>query len=35
MAGFKINLQKQLAFLCTNKEQIEKKYMETIPITVA
>jgi hypothetical protein len=35
MAGFKINLQKLLAFLCTNKKQTEKEYMETIPITVA
>jgi hypothetical protein len=35
VAGYKINLQKSLAFLCTNKEQTEKKYMETIPFTIA
>jgi retron-type reverse transcriptase len=35
VAGFKINLQKSLAFLYTNNEQTEKEYMETIPFTVA
>jgi hypothetical protein len=35
MAGYKINLQKRLTFLHTNKEKIEKDYMETIPFTVA
>jgi hypothetical protein len=35
MAGYKINLQKSLAFLYTNNEQTEKEYMETIPFTVA
>jgi hypothetical protein len=35
MSGYKINLQKSLAFLYTNKEQIEKEYMETIPFTIA
>jgi hypothetical protein len=34
VAGYKINLQKSLAFLYTNNEQIEKKYMETIPFIV-
>jgi hypothetical protein len=31
VAGYKINLQKSLAFLYTNNEQIEKEYMKTIP----
>jgi hypothetical protein len=35
VAGYKINLQKSLAFLYTNNEQIEKGYMETIPFTIA
>jgi hypothetical protein len=35
VAGYKMNLQKSLAFLYTNKEQIEKEYMETIPFTIA
>jgi hypothetical protein len=35
VAGYKINLQKSLAFLYTNNEQIEKEYMKTIPFTVA
>jgi hypothetical protein len=35
VAGYKINLQKALAFLYTNKEQTEKEYMETIPFTTA
>jgi hypothetical protein len=30
VAGYKINLQKSLAFLYTSNEQIEKEYMETI-----
>jgi hypothetical protein len=34
-AGYKINLQKSLAFLYTNYEQTEKEYMETIPFTIA
>jgi hypothetical protein len=33
LARYKINLQKSLAFLYTNK-QIEKNYMETIPFTI-
>jgi hypothetical protein len=35
VGGYKINLQKSLAFLYTNNEQIEKEYMKTIPFTVA
>jgi hypothetical protein len=35
VAGYKINLQKSLAFLYTNSEQTEKEYMETIPFTIA
>jgi hypothetical protein len=35
VAGYKINLQKSLAFLYTNSEQIEKEYMKTIPYTIA
>jgi hypothetical protein len=34
MAGYKINLQKSLAFLYTNTEQTEKEYMEIIPFTI-
>jgi hypothetical protein len=34
-AGYKINLQKSLAFLYTNNEQTEKGYMETIPFIIA
>jgi hypothetical protein len=35
VAGYKINLQKSLAFLYTNNKQIEKEYMKTIPFTIA
>jgi hypothetical protein len=35
MAGYKINLQKSLAFLYTNNEQIQKECMKTIPFTIA
>jgi hypothetical protein len=35
MPGYKINLQKSLAFLYTNSEQTEKEYMETIPFILA
>jgi hypothetical protein len=35
VAGYKINSQKSLAFLYTNNEQTEKKYVETIPFTIA
>jgi hypothetical protein len=34
VAGYKISLQKSLAFLYTNNEQTEKEYMETIPFTI-
>jgi hypothetical protein len=34
VAGYKINLQKSLAFLYTNNEQTEKENMETIPFTI-
>ena len=33
IAGYKINTQKSLAFLCTNNEKIEIN--ETIPFTIA
>jgi hypothetical protein len=35
VAGYKVNLQKSLAFIYTNNEQIEKEYMETIPFIIA
>jgi hypothetical protein len=35
VAGYKINLQKSLAFLYTNNEQTEKESMERIPFTIA
>jgi hypothetical protein len=35
VAEYKINLQKSLAFLYTNNEQIKKEYMKTIPFTIA
>jgi hypothetical protein len=35
VAGYKINLQKSVAFLYTNNEQIEKEYRKTIPFTIA
>jgi septation ring formation regulator EzrA len=35
VAGYKINLQKSLAFLYTNNEQTENEYMKTIPFTIA
>jgi hypothetical protein len=31
VAGYKINIQKSLAFLYTNNKQTENEYMETIP----
>jgi hypothetical protein len=34
VTGYKINLQKSLAFLYTNNEQTEKEYMGTIPFTI-
>jgi hypothetical protein len=35
VTGYKINLQKPLAFLDTNNEQTEKEYIETFPFTIA
>jgi hypothetical protein len=35
VAGYKINLQKSLAFLYTNNKQTKKEYMVTIPFTIA
>jgi hypothetical protein len=34
VAGYKINLQKSLAFLYTSNKQTGKEYMETIPFTI-
>jgi hypothetical protein len=34
VAGYKINIEKSLAFLYTNNEQTEKEYMKTIPFTI-
>ena len=31
VAGYKINIQKSLAFLYTNNEKVEKEIKETIP----
>ena len=31
VAGYKINIQKSVAFLCTNNEILEKEYKNTIP----
>ena len=35
VAGYKINTQKSLAFLCTNNEKTEREIKETIPLTTA
>jgi hypothetical protein len=35
VAGYKINIEKSLAFLCTTNEKTEKEYMKTIPFTIA
>jgi hypothetical protein len=35
VAGYKINLQKSVAFLYTNNEQTEKECKKTIPFTIA
>jgi hypothetical protein len=35
VAGYKINIEKSLAFLYANNEQTEKEYMKTIPFTIA
>jgi hypothetical protein len=34
VAGYKINLQKSVAFLYINNEQIEKEYRKIIPFTI-
>jgi hypothetical protein len=34
VAGYKINLEKSLAFLYFNNEQIEKEYMKAIPFII-
>jgi hypothetical protein len=33
--GYKINLQKSVAFLYINNQQIEKEYRKTIPFIIA
>ena len=35
VAGYKINIQKSVAFLYTNKERSEREIKETIPFTIA
>ena len=35
VAGYKINMQKSLAFLYTNNEKSEKEIRESIPFTIA
>jgi hypothetical protein len=35
VAGYKIDLQKSVAFLYTNNEQIEKGYRKTISFTIS
>jgi hypothetical protein len=35
VAGYKINIEKSLAFLYTNNKQSEKEYMKTMPFTIA
>ena len=35
VAGYKINAQQSLAFLCTNNERSEREIKETIPFTIA
>ena len=35
MAGYKINLQKSVAFLYTNNELTERELKKTIPFTIA
>ena len=34
-AGYKINTQKSLAFLYTDKERSEREIKETVPFTIA
>jgi hypothetical protein len=35
LAGYKIKIEKSLAFLYTSNEQTEKEYMKKIPFTIA
>ena len=35
VAGYKINTQRSVAFLCTNNEKIEREIKETISFTIA
>jgi hypothetical protein len=35
VSAYKINIEKSLEFLYTNNEQTEKKYVKTIPLTIA
>ena len=35
VAGYRINTQKSLAFLCTNNEASETEIKESIPFTIA
>ena len=35
VAGYKINTQKSLAFLCTNNEKTEREIKEKIPFSIA
>jgi predicted RNA-binding protein with PIN domain len=35
VAGYKISIQKSLAYLYSNNEETEKEYMKTIPFTIA
>jgi len=35
VAGYKINTQKSLAFLCTNNEKSEREIKESIPFSIA
>ena len=35
LAGYKINIQKSLAFLYTNNEKSEREIKESIPFTIA
>ena len=35
VAGYKVNMQKLMAFLYTNKEQSERETKKTIPFTMA
>ena len=35
VAGYKINIQKSVAFLCSNDEILEKEYKNTIPFKIA